>query len=92
LFTAYANGPLSTARRPAEFLDSPVWGNKTSATLCCKKCIQPQRAGKRIRVPFRENPRTRASKNSAEWRRLLQIPRAKERKFIIPRDAKFGAR
>jgi hypothetical protein len=76
----------------AEFLNSPLWGNKASATLCCKKCIQSQRAGKGIRAPIRENPRNRASKSSGVRHRLLQIPRAKERKFIIPRDAKFIAR
>jgi hypothetical protein len=83
--------PTPTEDRLAEFLNFPLWGNKTSATLCCKVFIQLQRAGKGIRAPIRENTRRRVSKNSGVGR-WLQIPRAKEPKFIISRDAKFGAR
>jgi hypothetical protein len=56
-----------------------------------KKIKQAQRAGQGIRAPFRRNPRVRATTDACGSATVFQTPRAKERKFIIQRDANFGA-
>jgi hypothetical protein len=50
-----------------------------------------RRVHQAVRVQIRENRRTARSIDARFPEAVLQIPPAKERKFDIQRDAKFGA-
>jgi hypothetical protein len=73
------------------FLNLPIWGNPADATLCCKKCIRSQHAGKVIRRLIGSNFRRWATERISRLAAVLQITRAKQRKFNNQRDEKFDA-
>jgi hypothetical protein len=78
-------GRAHTARS-AEFLNSPLWGNSTSATLCCKKCIRTHTEFFRPRFVPPRNPAARDGTPSRASRRLLQKMNPIPGKSIITDD------